>query len=77
MENAIRPFVIGRKNWLFSESVLGAHASATLYSVIETAKACGHEPYKYLKYIFEQVPTLKPEQSQRHLLPYILDPTSY
>jgi hypothetical protein len=43
-ENAIRPFVIGRKNWLFSESVLGVHASATLYSVIETVKACGHEP---------------------------------
>lgn len=77
VENAIRPFVIGRKNWLFSESVLGAHASATLYSVIETAKACGHEPYKYLKYIFEQVPALNPEQSERHLLPYILDPNSY
>jgi transposase len=77
VENAIRPFVVGRKNWLFSESVLGAHASATLYSVIETAKACGHEPYKYLKYIFEQLPMLKPEGSPRHLLPYILKPDSY
>ena len=77
VENAIRPFVIGRKNWLFSESVLGAHASATLYSVIETAKACGHEPYKYLKFIFEQLPTLKSDESQRHLLPYILNPNSY
>jgi len=77
VENAIRPFVIGRKNWLFSESVLGAHTSATLYSVIETAKACGHEPYKYLKYIFERVPALKPDESQRHLLPYILNPDSY
>lgn len=77
VENAIRPFVIGRKNWLFSDSVLGAHASATLYSVIETAKACGHEPYKYLKYIFERLPTLKSDDSQRHLLPYILNPNSY
>ena len=77
VENAIRPFVIGRKNWLFAESVLGAHVSATLYSVIETAKACGHEPYKYLKYIFERLPALKPDESQRHLLPYILKPNSY
>ncbi len=52
VENAILPFVISRKNWLLSESVLGAHASATLYSVIETAKGCDHAPYKYLKYIF-------------------------
>lgn len=44
VENAIRPIVVGRKNWFFSESVLGAHTSATLYSVIETAKAYGHEP---------------------------------
>lgn len=77
VENAIRPFVIGRKNWLFSESVLGAHASATLYSLIETAKGCGHEPYKYLKYIFERLPMLMPDESQRHLLPYILKPDSY
>ncbi len=73
----IRPFVVGRKNWLFSESVLGSHASATLYSVIESAKACGHEPYKYLNYIFERVPALKSDESQRHLLPYILKPDSY
>jgi len=77
VENAIRPFVIGRKNWLFSGSVLGAHASATLYSVIETAKACGHEPYKYLTYIFEQLPLVNPDDSQRHLLPYVLKPNSY
>jgi hypothetical protein len=48
-----------------------------LYSVIETAKACGHEPYKYLKHVFERVPTLKPDESQRHLLPYVLKPESY
>ena len=48
VENAIRPFVIGRKNWLFSGSPLGAPASAGLYSIIETAKANGHEPYAHL-----------------------------
>ena len=43
-ERAIRPFVIGRKNWLLAGSPRGAHASATLYSLVETAKANGHEP---------------------------------
>ena len=47
-ENAIRPFVIGRKNWLFSDTVKGAKASAIVYSLIETAKANGVEPYAYL-----------------------------
>ena len=55
-ENAIRPFVIGRKNWLFSDTPAGAHASARLYSIIETAKACGLEPYAYLRLIFEKLP---------------------
>lgn len=44
VENAIRPFVLGRKNWLFSGSPRGARASSILYSIIETAKNCGHEP---------------------------------
>jgi transposase len=48
-ENAIRPFVVGRKNWLFCDTVAGAHASANLYSLIETAKANGIEPYAYLR----------------------------
>jgi len=52
-ENAIRPFVLGRKNWLFAGTPEGAEASALLYSIIETAKANGLEPYAYLKYIFE------------------------
>ena len=47
-ENAIRPFVIGRKNWLFSDTVKGAKSSAIIYSLIETAKANGVEPYVYL-----------------------------
>lgn len=44
-ENAIRPFAVGRKNWLFADTVDGAMASAVLYSIIETAKANGLEPY--------------------------------
>ncbi len=55
-ENAIRPFVIGRKNWLFSNSQRGATGSANLYSLIETAKANGREPYRYLSWLFEKLP---------------------
>lgn len=61
-ENAIRPFVIGRKNWLFSNSQRGARASANLYSLIETAKANGQEPYQYLCWLFERLPTAAPEE---------------
>ena len=49
-ENAIRAFVIGRKNWLFSDTVREAKSSAIVYSLIETAKANGVEPYAYLRW---------------------------
>ena len=51
-ENAIRPFVLGRKNWLFAGAPKGAEASATFFSLIETAKVNGLEPYGYLRYLF-------------------------
>jgi transposase len=54
-ERAIKPFVIGRKNWLFSNTANGAKASATLYSIIETAKANGIVPFDYLMYLLEQL----------------------
>jgi len=54
-ENSIRPFVMGRKNWLFCNSQKGAKASSTIYSVIETAKANGLKPFEYLKFLFETV----------------------
>jgi transposase len=54
-ENAIRPFVMGRKAWLFSDTPAGATASARLYSLIETAKANGLEPYAYLKLVFTEL----------------------
>lgn len=68
-ENAIRPFVIGRKNWLFAGHPNGAHAAATLYSLIETAKSCGLEPYWYLRHIFEKIPYARTEDDYRALLP--------
>lgn len=52
-ENSIRPFTIGRKNWLFSGSPKGAKASAAVYSIIKTAKANGLEPYGYLEFLFK------------------------
>ena len=69
-ERAIKPFVIGRKNWLFSNTANGAKASATLYSMIQTAKANGLVPYDYLNYLLSEIPTLQPEQSIDHLLPW-------
>lgn len=54
-ERAIKPFVIGRKNWLFSQTAKGAKASAILYSIIETAKANGLTPFDYMMHLLEQV----------------------
>ncbi|MCZ0867270.1 IS66 family transposase [Dasania sp. GY-19] len=68
-ENAIRPFVIGRKNWLFANSQAGAHASANLYSLIETAKANDIEPYAYLKQVFTLLPQAKNIDDIDALLP--------
>jgi transposase len=72
-ENAIRPFVIGRKNWLFSDTPRGAHASAALYGLIETAKANGLEPYGYLREIFTKLPTATTYEAIAELLPWNID----
>ena len=68
-ENAIRPFVLGRKNWLFSASVKGVKASANLYSLIETAKANGLEPYAYLRQVFTELPKADTVEAIEALLP--------
>jgi transposase len=73
VENIIRPFVVGRKNWLFSGHPRGAEASATLYSLIETAKANKLDPYKYMRYILEQLPYAKTEDDYKRLLPQYID----
>jgi hypothetical protein len=75
-ENAIRPFVIGRKNWLFSGSPGGARASACLYSLIETAKANGLEPYAYLVRLFTELPYAKNDDDLLRLLPFAVNPQS-
>ena len=72
-ENTIRPFVIGRKNWLFSGTPAGAAASAAIYSLIETAKANGLEPYWYLRYLFENLPGAMTKDDYRALLPQYLN----
>lgn len=69
-ENAIRPFVIGRKNWLFSDTPKGATASAQIYSLIETAKANGREPYAWLRHVLEHLPAASRVEDYEALLPW-------
>ena len=68
-ENAIRPFVIGRKNSLFSDTVSGAKASANLYNLIETAKANDIESYARLKQVFTELPKATCMEEVEALLP--------
>ena len=69
-ERSMKPFVIGRKNWLFANTPSGAKASATAFSIIETAKENGVDPYEYLKYVFTKAPNLKNNKSIDILLPW-------
>ena len=73
-ENAIRPFVVGRRNWLFSDTVAGANASANLYSLVETCKANGIDPYVYLVSLFRNLPAAKTADDFEALLPWRLTP---
>jgi transposase len=72
-ENSIRPFVVGRKNWLFSGTPEGAAASAVLYSLVETAKANGLEPFSYFRYLFGKLPVAETLEDLEALLPWNLD----
>ena len=69
-ENQIRPFAIGRKNWLFSGSPRGAHASALFYSLIATAVANDWNPFDYLRYLFENIRACKTQDDYTNLLPF-------
>jgi transposase len=69
-ENAIRPFVIGRKAWLFNNTTAGAHASAVIYSLVETAKANGLEPYTWLRCALRDLPAAKTVEEVEALLPW-------
>ncbi len=75
VERAIRPFVIGRNNWLFADTVGGAKASANLYSLIETAKLNALEPYRYLWHIFTELPKAQTLADIEQLLPWAVDTT--
>jgi hypothetical protein len=72
-ENAIRPFVIGRKAWLFADTPAGAHASAVHYSLIETAKANGLEPHAYLLAVLEKLPYAQSVEDFEALLPWNIE----
>jgi transposase len=72
-ENAIRPFVVGRKNWLFCGHPRGAEASSIFFSLIETAKANKLEPYSYLRYIFARLPFAQTTADYEKLLPQNID----
>ena len=74
-ERSVRPFTVGRNNWLFSKTHNGARASAVLYSLIETAKANDCEPYEYLEYVLREIPKLKSEDDHGHLLPWNMPKT--
>ena len=70
VERAIRPFVIGRKGWLFADTPRGATASARLYSLVETAKANGIEPFAYLKQVFSLLAAADESFDYAELLPW-------
>jgi len=73
IENKIRPFACGRRAWLFADSVAGARASAVAYSIIQTAVANGLNPYQYLLFLFEELPTVltkDPENDLSRFLPW-------
>lgn len=69
-ERAIRPFTIGRKNWMFSKSQAGATASANLYSLVETAKANNVNVYEYLRLVFARLPNANSVEEIEQLLPW-------
>ncbi|MFP4649255.1 MAG: transposase, partial [Halorhodospira sp.] len=72
IERAIKPFVIGRKNFLFSNTPRGARASANHYTVIETARANGLEPHAYLEHLFRVLPAIDRDNPEGldNLLPW-------
>lgn len=68
-ENEIRPFAQGRRVWLFANNPLGARASANLFSLVGSARANGLDPYAYLNYVFEKLPTADTVEALEALLP--------
>lgn len=75
-ENAIRPVALSRKNWLFADTPAGAHATAALYSLVESAKACGVNPAAYLQTLFERFPLAESDEQIKALLPCYMEPAT-
>ena len=73
-ENAIRPFALGRRNWMFADTVSGAKASAHLYSLVQTARANELEPYAYLRRLFTELPAAQTVEQIEALLPWNIKP---
>jgi len=69
-ENAIRPFAVGRRTWLFSDSPNGAKASAAMFSLIESAKANNVEPYAYMKYVVGNIAAADTDEALDALMPW-------
>jgi transposase len=70
LERDIRPFVTGRKSWLFSDTVAGARASAVIYSLVLTCRACGVDPYAWLRHALTELPQRAPDADIEDLLPF-------
>ena len=71
-ENSIRPFAVGRRRWMFCDTPAGAHASAVVYSLIETARANGFEPYTWLRRVLRELPAAQSVEAIEVLLPWNL-----
>lgn len=75
IERSIKSFVIGRKNWMFSNTPRGAHAGAGMYSLIESAKANRLDPYLYLRFLFEKFPYVRGDRDKlAGILPFFVSP---
>jgi transposase len=72
-ENSVRPFVVGRNNWLFNNTPLGAHASAGMYSIVETARANGLDPFHFIWRLFSELPEADTEEKLERLLPWNME----
>nr|WP_232478109.1 IS66 family transposase [Caballeronia calidae] len=69
LRNSIRPFFVGRRGWLFSDTVDGANASANLYALVETCNANSIDPYRHLTWLFQRLPLAKTVDDYDALLP--------
>ena len=70
LERDIRPFCTGRNSWLFSDTPAGAKASAVVYSLVLTCRACGIDPYVWLRYVLTELPQRPEEAEITDLLPF-------